>query len=301
MNLAEYLSSQKERIDQFLSRTFNEDPYIPVKLREAMAYSLMAGGKRIRPILCMAAAEAIRGDSESAVPGLALPLAAALEMIHTFSLIHDDLPAMDNDDLRRGKPTNHKVFGEGGAILAGDGLVLEAFYLLSAPSFLQSIPATVRLEIIHKIADAAGARGMVGGQRLDLEGEAKVLDEVQLQNIHRYKTGRLIEVCVTSGGKVAGATSSQIEALGKYGKAVGLAFQIADDILNVEGDRKVLGKGVGSDQTRHKATYPSAIGIEESKRRCDELVKKARHALGDFDGRADPLREIAGFITDRKY
>ncbi len=214
-------------------------------------------------------------------------------MIHTFSLIHDDLPAMDNDDLRRGVPTNHKVFGEGLAILAGDGLLAEAFYLLAQSKHEKT------LEVIRDIAEAAGPAGMVGGQVLDLQGEGADLQPDDLERIHRYKTGRLIAVAVTSGAKIGGAAPAQLGALKVYGEKIGLAFQIADDILNVEGSKADLGKSTGSDAQKKKATYPGLLGLEVSKQKAAALMEEAVAALRIFDEKADPLRELACYIVRR--
>lgn len=251
-----------------------------------MAYSLNAGGKRIRPILALAACEAAGGNSEKA-----LPAACALECIHTFSLIHDDLPAMDNDDLRRGVPTNHKIFGEGMAILAGDGLLSTAFEILSEYK---------NTEILRDIAAATGPEGMVGGQVFDLKAEGKKLEEKDLEKIHRHKTGRLIQVSVTSGAKIGRAGAAQLEGLKIYGEKIGLAFQIADDLLNVEGDARQTGKSVGSDQAHQKATYPKILGVEASRQKALRLYNEASSALADFGSPADPLRQIARFIVHRR-
>jgi len=265
-------------------------------LRKAMAYSLKAGGKRIRPILVMAGAEAVGGKADAV-----LPVACALEMIHTFSLIHDDLPAMDNDDLRRGIPTNHKVFGEGVAILAGDGMLSEAFYLMCRSDRGPQIIPERLLEVVRDIAEATGPRGMVGGQILDLEGEGKKLDLEGLEKIHRHKTGALIAVSVTSGAKLSGGTADQVVALGRYGRAIGLTFQIADDILAVEGDEKEMGKRVGNDAARAKSTYPALLGLEASKQKAGQVTDEAIQALSSFGPSADPLRELAHYIVSRTH
>jgi geranylgeranyl diphosphate synthase type II len=227
--------------------------------------------------------------------------ACAMEMIHTYSLIHDDLPAMDNDDFRRGKPTNHKVFGEATAILAGDALLTEAFILLSSPEFGTSPDPARRLEVINEISRCAGSRGMIGGQMVDMESEGKrEIDFATVQYIHTRKTGALIKASVRSGAILGGADGKREAALVRYGEAVGLAFQIADDILDIEGTTEEIGKDAGSDLERGKATYPAVIGITESKRRAAELVDVALDALSIFDGKADPLREIARYIVQRK-
>lgn len=287
MDIETYLQSRKTQVDQALAVYLSSRSDWPPRLKEAIGYSLKAGGKRIRPILVLASLEACGGSEEEA-----LPVALSLELIHTFSLIHDDLPAMDNDDLRRGKPTNHKIFGEGIAILTGDGLLSEAFYLLSQ--------GTKNLEVIQDVALATGPTGMVGGQVLDLEGEGIALELEGLEKIHRYKTGRLITVSVTSGAKLAKAGVKELEAITTYGEKIGLAFQIADDILNVEGSMENLGKSVGSDSNKKKSTYPALIGLEASKRKAKELSEEAVEALNFFDAKADPLRAMAKFIIARK-
>lgn len=295
MNIEQYLISQKERVDAALSKYLHSNGDCPVELCRAMEYSLKAGGKRVRPILAIAAAQAVGGALEPV-----LPVACALEFIHTFSLIHDDLPAMDNDDLRRGKPTNHKVFGDGMAVLAGDGLLSEAFHLLCHPDVASQVTPKIILDVIQEIALATGAAGMVGGQALDLKAEGISLTPKALERVHHYKTGRLIIVSVVSGARVGGASAAQLESLKIYGEKIGLAFQIADDILNVEGSTKEMGKSAGSDQNRQKATYPKILGLEASKQKAKELVSQAIQALEGFETQADPLREIANYIIARK-
>lgn len=292
MKIETYLATYKELVEKSLL-DYLKDEKVPARLREAMDYSLRAGGKRLRPILVLAGAKAVGGK-----PADVMDVACALEMIHTFSLIHDDLPAMDNDDLRRGKPTNHKVFGEAAAILAGDALLAEAFYLLSKNSEKRD-PRLV-LEVISDIAFATGARGMTGGQQIDMESMGKKLGEGDLTTLHRLKTGRLITVSVTSGAKYCGAPKEKIEALANYGQSIGLAFQIADDILDIEGDQEEIGKDVGSDVENDKATYPSVIGLERSKKKARDLIDEAVSSLCVFDTGADPLREIAKYIIERK-
>lgn len=257
-----------------------------------MQYSLDAGGKRVRPLLAIAGAEACGGTADDV-----LPLGLALEMIHTFSLIHDDLPAMDDDDLRRGKPTNHKVFGEATAILAGDALLAEAFFVLTALRS-SSGPRTV-VEIIRDVAEAAGARGMTGGQVIDIESTGKIISEAELERLHRHKTGKLLGVSVVSGAKLVGAPRSQIDALQTYGEAIGLAFQIADDILDIEGNEAEIGKDVGSDVGHGKSTYPAIIGMAAAKKKETLLIEEAIAALSLFDRRAEPLRLLAHYIINR--
>lgn len=261
----------------------------------AMQYSLFAGGKRVRPILCLAAAETL-----GASPKPLLPLACALECIHTYSLIHDDLPAMDNDDLRRGMPTNHKKFGEAAAILAGDGLLSYAFELLTLPELTATLSPAAQLRIVHLVAKAIGPMGMVGGQALDLDAEGKAIPFEALQRIHRCKTGALITAAVQAGAIGGHADPQQFAALTSFGEHLGLAFQIVDDLLNVEGTTEELGKAAGSDAARHKATYPAFFGVEKTRAMAKEAVEAAIAALTDFDQRADFLRELARYIHTRK-
>jgi geranylgeranyl diphosphate synthase type II len=246
----------------------------------------------------MAAFEAVGGRGDGI-----LPFACALEMIHTYSLIHDDLPAMDNDDYRRGKPTCHKVFGEAVGILAGDALLTEAFQLMTNQA-IQELPKNsggLVLNVIHEVAQAAGMSGMVGGQVLDIESEGKEVDFPTLQYIHTHKTGALILVSVRLGAKLGGASEEVLKALTRYGEGIGLAFQIADDILNIEGNATQLGKKTGSDLSRRKATYPTLLGIEESKKRAKELLEMSVNAIHQLGTKAEPLREIARFVLSREY
>lgn len=292
MELKKYLEENKLLIESALCDSVNDEA-IPQSLRNAMLYSLEAGGKRLRPVLVIAGAEAVGGNA-----GRVMNAAVALEMIHTFSLIHDDLPAMDNDSLRRGKPTNHKVFGEANAILAGDGLLAEAFYLLAR--HVDGIDPKTALEVVKDVASAAGGRGMTGGQAIDMEATGKKIDEAGLKKLHAYKTGALILVSVTIGAKLCGGSKEEISRLSKYGDCVGLAFQIADDILDIEGDEATLGKDIGSDETKGKSTYPSIIGMDESRRQAAALVDQAISCLSNFGGNAEPLRLIARYIIERK-
>ena len=285
--LNSYLREKKTLIDRYLMMFLGSPGKLPPTLYESMRYSLSAGGKRIRPILSIAACEAVGGMAEDVMPA-----AIAIEMIHTYSLIHDDLPAMDNDDLRRGKPTNHRVFGEATAILAGDGLLTLAFGILSGVSN--------SMKIIHEIALAAGPEGMVGGQQLDIENEGKNIDVKALEELHRRKTGALILAAVRSGGIAGGAAETQLSALTDYGMKIGLAFQIADDILDLEGDVEYIGKSPGKDVKQNKNTYPALVGLAESKIVARNLVDEALEALESFDEKAVPLRMIAEYIVDRK-
>ncbi len=296
MDLKPYLKKMQQMVDESLEKYLPRRDELPGSIHEAMRYSIFAGGKRVRPVLMLAACEAVDGDISKA-----LPAACAMEMIHTYSLIHDDLPAMDNDDFRRGKPTSHKVFGEAIAILAGDALLTEAFKLLSNPEFTRGLSPDVLLRVIHEIAVCAGSRGMIGGQVVDMESEGKKdIDFATVQYIHTHKTGALIKASLKCGALIGGADGSRLNAVTRYGEAVGLAFQIADDILDIEGTTEQIGKDAGSDQTRGKATYPAVIGLAESKQRASELVETAVEALAGFGEKADPLRAIATYIVKRK-
>jgi geranylgeranyl diphosphate synthase type II len=260
-----------------------------------MHYSLMAGGKRLRPILCLAGAEAVGGD-----PGEALPVACALEMIHTYSLIHDDLPAMDDDDLRRGRPTCHKQYDEATAILAGDGLLTEAFRLLADTARAFAGREAALLEIIQFIAAGAGYMGMVGGQMLDLLAEGRKINLKELELIHRMKTGALLTAAVRAGALVGGGTRLEVTQLTGYGEKFGLAFQITDDILDVEGDSAEMGKTPGMDEKRQKATYPALLGSDQAKAWARRLVEEAVAELASFEERAAPLRELARYLLVRR-
>jgi geranylgeranyl diphosphate synthase type II len=294
-SLVAYLSDRKALVDSALEACLQGGQNDPPVIFQAIRYSLLAGGKRIRPILCMAAAEAVGGKAEAV-----LPAACALEMIHTYSLIHDDLPAMDNDDYRRGRPTSHKVFGEDIAILAGDALLTEAFRLLTSREEMPGMPPERLLDVACEIAEAAGHSGMVGGQVLDIRAEGEEVGLETLYAIHRRKTGALLRVSIRAGAILAGAGEEALAILSDYGGKIGLAFQIADDILNVEGDPLLLGKGTGSDAARGKVTFPSLMGIDASRARAAELVKDAISSLASFDDRAAPLRAIAHYILERR-
>jgi len=294
MDLKAYLRERAERINRALDEYLPDGEVIPCNLHQAMRYSVMAGGKRIRPVLMMAACEAAGGDAEQVVP-----VACAMEMIHTYSLIHDDLPAMDDDDFRRGRPTCHKVFGEAMAILAGDALLTEAFVLLSSPDTARCLPHGALRRIIHIVARNAGSFGMVGGQAVDIESEGREVDTAILEYIHTHKTGALILASIKAGALAGGADEAAYGCLTRYGEAVGLAFQVADDILDVVGDEKVLGKKVGVDEVRGKATYPALFGLAEAQKRAVELRDLALAALDPLPATAEPLRQIARFIVDR--
>lgn len=260
-----------------------------------MKYALMAGGKRIRPVLCIAAAEAVGNESPNV-----LKAACALEVVHTYSLIHDDLPAMDDDDLRRGKPTCHIAFDEATAILAGDALLTLAFQILSSIECKTRIDMVRLLRIIHTISSAAGYKGMIEGQMRDLSSENSRLDIEDLSTMHALKTGALIEASVNTGILLGGGSEKQIQQLGIYATNIGLAFQVTDDILNVEGDAELMGKAIGTDEIRNKSTFPSLLGINESKIFKKKLINNALQALDNFDSRSDPLRAIASYIIERK-
>ncbi len=294
-NLEAYLKTRKEMVDEALGRYLPGEDHFPPVIFKSVRYSVFAGGKRLRPILCLAAAEAVGGGRETV-----LPAACALEFIHTYSLIHDDLPAMDDDDYRRGKLTNHKVFGEDIAILAGDALLTEAFHLLSGKELAGRAPAERLLALIHEVSEAAGFFGMVGGQVVDVESEGKTVDLTTLKEIHSRKTGAMIRVSVRAGAVLAGADDDKVRALTEYGSHAGLAFQIADDILDVEGDRELLGKETGADSSRRKATYPALLGVETSREKARDLVERAVGALASFDEKADPLRMMARYMVERK-
>ena len=270
------------------------------RLFEAMRYSLLAGGKRLRPVLALAACEAVGGVLDSA-----LPLACAIEMIHTYSLVHDDLPCMDDDDLRRGRPTNHKVFGEAIATLAGDGLLTDAFKVLATSTAANGSSRSPRsaqalLDTIAELADAAGSNGMVGGQVIDLLGEGQALELDQLEHLHSKKTGALFVAAVCGGARLGGATANQLASMREYARALGLAFQVIDDLLDVESSAEAMGKRTNKDQARGKATYPSLLGVDRSRRLARDLVARAEAALARFDHRADPLRMLAAFAVERK-
>lgn len=295
MNIAEYLERKRIDVDRFLDLVAPPSVTPPATLHESMRYSLLAGGKRIRPILTIAASEAIG----SAAPGL-MPVACSLEFIHTYSLIHDDLPSMDNDDFRRGKPTNHKVYGDAMAILAGDALLTMAFDLISRPDLMKGCDPVRQVRLVQELAYGSGNGGMVGGQVFDIQAENKDIDLPALQNIHKHKTGMLIRAAVRMGAIAAGATDRQLDDLTGYAEDIGLAFQIADDVLNVTGTREELGKNPNTDAERGKKTYPTFHGVEGAKKLADDCVTRAINRLESLGSPADPLREIARYITARK-
>ena len=281
------------RINAALEKHVLQGPDCPPRLQEAMSYSLLAGGKRLRPVLVLLACEACGGDAK-----LAMPAACALEMIHTYSLIHDDLPAMDDDDLRRGRPTNHKVFGEALAILAGDALLTFAFELVAS----QVQPPAIAAACCGDLANAAGAVGMVAGQVVDLEAETATSTTLeQLEGIHRRKTGRLLCSALTMGARIAQADEPTLNRLREYGLHIGLAFQITDDLLDVRGNADKIGKGVNKDAALGKLTYPSLLGIEASEQRARDLIAAACNCLEPLGPRAEKLRDLAHFILHRDH
>ncbi|MHC0035983.1 polyprenyl synthetase family protein [Pseudoneobacillus sp. C159] len=265
----------------------------PVIIKEAMLYSLEAGGKRIRPLLTFATVDAFGKDAL-----IGLPVAMAVEMIHTYSLIHDDLPSMDNDDLRRGKPTNHKVFGEAMAILAGDALLTYSFQLITAAN---EVTADKKIEIIRELARAAGADGMVGGQVADIEAEGKKLDLSELEYIHIHKTGKLLEFSVLAGAILSDANEKTKAVLVKFAQHLGLAFQIQDDILDLEGDQELIGKPVGSDQSNHKSTYPALLSMEGAKKALGYHINEAKRNLANSGLDTRILEEITDLIASRNH
>lgn len=292
-DLKTYLHSKREIFEKNLEAMIDRPALGSGRLVSAMKYSLVSGGKRLRPILCFAASEAVCGNTSTC-----MTTACALEMIHTYSLIHDDLPAMDNDDLRRGKPTCHIAFDEATAILAGDALLTLAFQILAA-DLNDEIEPRHRIKIIEIIAHAAGEQGMIEGQMRDMESEGKILTRPELENIHHLKTGAIIRASVQAGAILGGANENQINALDRYASHIGLAFQVADDILNVTGNPELMGKATGTDQHQNKATYPSLLGLEESKIFAQECVQLALSDLSIFNERAEPLRAIATYIIER--
>ncbi len=295
VDIEKYLEEKRQLVDRYLEAHLPPVGTSPAVLHEAIRYSLLAGGKRIRPILTIAVAEAIGSP-----PASLLPVACAFEFIHTYSLIHDDLPAMDNDDFRRGKPTNHKVYGDGMAILAGDGLQTMAFEWCSRADLVNDIEPYVQVQIIAELAVGSGNQGMVGGQVLDIQAENQQVELAELQNIHAHKTGKLIRASVRAGALLSGASLPQFKQLTEYAEDIGLAFQIADDVLNVTGTREELGKDANTDAERGKQTYPSFYGLEGAKKLAQECADRAIGRRASFDDKADPLRGIAQYIVSRR-
>ncbi len=290
--MKEYMQQKGRLINEELAAIYKEDTALNATLAKSMNYSLMAGGKRLRPILLMAAADAVGAQGEKFVH-----LAASIEMIHTYSLIHDDLPAMDNDDYRRGKLTNHKVFGDGVAVLAGDALLTMAFEVIAGA---KGISADKKLKIVWEMSHAAGPEGMVGGQVIDLESEGKHIDMATLKQMHAAKTGALFCAAIRSGAILGGAGEAQLDALTEYARQFGLAFQITDDILDVTGDEASIGKPVGSDEKNHKSTYVTLGSLESARQLARQAVDAAKEALKDFGGEADFLRELVEYLISRK-
>ena len=294
-DLPTYLQQCQEKVDARLAHWLVKQPSVSDHLAEAMHYAIFNGGKRIRPILVFAAAEALGADKNQAIDA-----ACALEMVHAYSLVHDDLPAMDNDDLRRGKPTCHIAFDEATAILAGDSLQCFAFEVLTE-SDLPAMSDNIKLSMIRTLAKASGTIGMAGGQALDLASEGKKLTLEELETVHRHKTGCLIRASVAMGGMIAQGNKQQMQALDLYADAIGLAFQVQDDILDIISDTETLGKQQGADIALNKATYPHILGLENAKQLAQALNQKAQNALASFDEKASPLRTLANYIVSRSH
>lgn len=293
MELKRYLMARQKEVDRALDRFLPKESTPPATIHKAMRYSLFAGGKRLRPVLCLAAAEACGGKA-----GAALPLACAVECIHTYSLIHDDLPSMDNDDLRRGRATCHKVFGDGIAILAGDALLTIAFEISTSAKAARRYDLR---EIFREITTAAGSQKLIAGQVADLEAEGRRINQAQLRYIHENKTAALLTASVRLGAMAANATPKQLAAITAFGRALGLAFQVIDDILDVTQTSEKLGKSAGKDITAKKATYPAVIGLEKSRAEARRLTGKAHSALDSLGERAAVLRALADYLLQREY
>lgn len=294
-DIQNYLKERKSLVDRSLDRYLRGSKKYSQTLYRAMHYGVFSGGKRLRPILTLAAGELFGGKRK-----LLLPFACALELIHTYSIIHDDLPALDNDDLRRGEPANHKIFGEGIALLAGDALLTEAFELMSRPQVAQVLKPEMALETLHEIARAAGVGGMAGGQAVDLEAEGREVNIATVEYIHIRKTGALILVSARVGARIGGATPKELRRISRYGEFLGLAFQIADDILDAKGHNgSRVGSGEARDKEKKKATYPSIVGVAASKSRAQELLQHCLKEIELFGKDADPLRGIARYVVER--
>ncbi len=287
-----YLADKRLRINQWLSEFTSGRFSANRRLCQAMTYSLMAGGKRLRPILCMASAETLGQSDMQQV----MACGCAIEMIHTYSLIHDDLPAMDDDRTRRGQPTCHVKYDEATAILAGDGLLTLAFEVMSE----LALETHAGVRAMHQVARSAGYRGMIEGQMRDIHAEGQVLDVEALRRMHLFKTGALIEASVVAGALLGGGASVEIDALSDYARNIGLAFQVTDDILNVDGDPELMGKAAGTDLDRKKSTYPALLGLDASREYARQLINNALQALAVFDNKAKPLEALAGYIIDRR-
>ncbi|MFL6537799.1 MAG: polyprenyl synthetase family protein [Chthoniobacterales bacterium] len=293
MELKQYLASRQKVIDRALDRFLPKPRTRPATIHKAMRYSLFAGGKRLRPILCLAAAEACGGTIDRAVPA-----ACAVECIHTYSLVHDDLPSMDNDDFRRGRPTSHKVFGEGIAVLAGDALLTIAFEILAQAEPTKRYGARLTLA---ELAIAAGSRKLIAGQVADLEAEGRKTTRTDLRYIHENKTAAMLGVSVRLGAMSANATATQLRAISDFGQSLGLAFQVIDDILDVTQTSEKLGKSAGKDVAAQKATYPAVIGLNASRREAQRLTKRAHDALKPLGARGERLRQLANYLLEREY
>jgi geranylgeranyl diphosphate synthase, type II len=292
MDIKAYLAESKNEVDRALEQLLPAEEEAPSTIHKAMRYSVFAGGKRVRPILTLASGQSLGGDKE-----VLLHLGAAIEMMHTYSLIHDDLPALDNDDLRRGHPTCHKVFGEAIAILAGDSLMTRCYQVLAD---LPGIQDSVKIRIISEIAAATGTvDGMIGGQVVDLESEGKSIDPETLEYIHHSKTGALLNACVRCGALAANANPAELHMLSEFGSKVGLVFQIVDDILDVTSSSEMLGKTAGKDEKVKKATYPALYGIEASRKKAKELAHSALEGIMGLGEQANALRSLAQFIVSR--
>lgn len=295
MNFNCELKNRVNKIEQILNEYMPKEEGYQKKIFESMNYSLKAGGKRLRPILTLEACKIVGGEEEDAIA-----FAVAIEMIHTYSLIHDDLPALDNDDLRRGRKTNHKVYGEAMAILAGDGLLNYAYEIMLKESIGKNDPEKY-LKAINEIAKSAGIYGMIGGQVVDIESEGKKIDMDKLDFIHMNKTAAIIIGCMRAGAIIGNATDKQLEDITKYAKNIGLSFQIVDDILDIVGDEAKLGKNVGSDIDNEKSTYPSLIGLEKSKAVANQLIKEAKASINQISKDNAFLNGLAEYIVDREY
>jgi len=294
-DLEAYLNDRRQLVDAALDRFLPSEDTPPPSVHRAMRYSVLAGGKRLRPILVIAGAELV-GVQSSRV----MPTACAFEMIHTYSLIHDDLPAMDDDDYRRGRLTNHKVFGDAIAILAGDALLTLAFQLVAQNAALTGVDAKVVCDVVAEIAGAAGTLGMVGGQVVDIESEGKTITPEALEYIHIHKTAALLRASLSVGARLGGADAAALAAVGEAGQSLGLAFQIVDDILDVEGSLETLGKTAGSDERKQKVTYPALHGIEASRREARRLIERTKSRLAVFGARSAPVCALADFVVERK-
>ena len=294
-DLDAYLQERRRLVDAALDGFLPSEDTRPPSVHRAMRYSVLAGGKRLRPILVIAGAEVV-GASPSAV----MPAACAMELIHTYSLIHDDLPAMDDDDYRRGRLTNHKVFGDAIAILAGDALLTYAFQLVAQNAAVPGVDAEVVCDVVAEIAEAAGTVGMVGGQVVDIESEGKTITAEELEYIHVHKTAALLRASLSVGARLGGADAAALAAVADAGQSLGLAFQIVDDILDVEGSLETLGKTAGSDERKQKVTYPALHGIEASRREARRLTERTKSRLSVFGARSAPLCALADFVVERK-